>query len=986
MKSFLKYVAEDIIRDYGTDLSRIMVVFPNKRASLFLNEELMKIVQKPFWSPNYMTISDMFLQNTSLQQADPIKLICDLHKSFVKCTGVDETLDHFYGWGQLLLADFDDLDKNLGDARKIFINIADLHELDDDSYLDEDKRRILKKFFGNFKDTQNTELKRRFMALWNHLYDIYTDFNQRLASQGLAYEGALYRHVIEADTLNLRYDTYLFVGFNMMQQVETALYRRIKQDASCHFYWDYDKYYVGQNKNEAGVYINQYLKLFGNKLSEPSLQNGIYNNLNSKKKITYINAATENIQARYVNDWLMEKVEDDHGNLVPRYQTGRKTAIVLADENLLSTVIHSLPTEIDSHVNITLGYPLKQTPFFSLIMQLINLQTIGSVKGSTAFRLHDVVKALRHPYAKYISSNYQDLLHKIEEQKLYFLDRDVLCAEEDEGMNMMFADLEASENRCLALVGYLVNILRLIGSHANDGEDSLFQESLFRTYTLINRLKCLIESGDLDIDIMTLQRLIQQLFQNTNVPFHGEPVIGVQIMGVLETRNLDFDHILVLSCNEGNLPKGVNDSSFIPYSIRKAHGLTTIDNKVAIFAYYFYRLIQRAQDVTLCYNSSTDEGHTGEMSRFMLQLLVESKHVISRKTIVSGQNVETHKAEVIVKTPQMMEILDKPRLITPTFLNTYLRCAKSFYYKYILSIREPEELEDEMDNRMFGNIFHRAAQLFYLKFASNSDIKIGTDGEKSLIRPIVINKGDIQNAIKDESLLYRLVDQAFKEELFKIKDQKKSPQYNGLQLINREVITNYLKQLLYIDIKLAPFTIKGLEIKVEKTFEFSTPSGTKNLRLGGFIDRLDEVSASESSDHNILGERIRVIDYKTGRIPSSLPKVVESLFDPNELDKHTDYYLQAMLYSYIVKQSKKLNPANESVSPGLLFIQQSGASDYEPTLKFGKEYISDVSPYKEKFFAGLNHLISDIFDPNSQFAPTEKKDRCELCPYKTLCK
>ena len=370
MKSFLKYVAEDIIRDYGTDLSRIMVVFPNKRASLFLNEELMKIVQKPFWSPNYMTISDMFLQNTSLQLADPIKLICDLHKSFVKCTGVDETLDHFYGWGQLLLADFDDLDKNLGDARKIFINIADLHELDDDSYLDEDKRRVLKKFFGNFKDTQNTELKRRFMALWNHLYDIYTDFNQRLASQGLAYEGALYRHVIEADTLNLRYDTYLFVGFNMMQQVETALYRRIKQDASCHFYWDYDKYYVGQNKNEAGVYINQYLKLFGNKLSEPSLQNGIYNNLNSQKKITYINAATENIQARYVNDWLMEKVEDDHGNLVPRYQTGRKTAIVLADENLLSTVIHSLPAEIDSHVNITLGYPLKQTPFFSLIMQL----------------------------------------------------------------------------------------------------------------------------------------------------------------------------------------------------------------------------------------------------------------------------------------------------------------------------------------------------------------------------------------------------------------------------------------------------------------------------------------------------------------------------------------------------------------------------------------------------------------------------------------
>src|SRR5574344_2687733 len=227
-KTFLQYTAEDILSKLD-NLSEVAVVFPNKRASLFFNEYLAKTAGKPIWSPAYITISDLFRQHSSLNVGDPIKLICDLHKSFISQTGLDETLDHFYGWGQLLLADFDDLDKNLGDARKIFINIADLHELDDDSYLDEDKRRILKKFFGNFKDTQNTELKRRFMDLWNHLYDIYTDFNQRLASQGLAYEGALYRHVIEADTLDLRYDTYLFVGFNMMQQVETALYRRIKQ-------------------------------------------------------------------------------------------------------------------------------------------------------------------------------------------------------------------------------------------------------------------------------------------------------------------------------------------------------------------------------------------------------------------------------------------------------------------------------------------------------------------------------------------------------------------------------------------------------------------------------------------------------------------------------------------------------------------------------------------------------------------------------------
>lgn len=1016
MESFLKYVAEDIIRDntkgQHVDLSDVVVVFPNKRASLFLNEELMKQVGQPIWCPTYITISDLFRHHSNLLVADPIKLICDLHKTFIECTGIDETLDHFYGWGQLLLADFDDIDKNLGDAKQIFLNIANLHELDDDSYLDEEKRNILKKFFSNFTDNHNSELKKRFIELWNHLYDIYVGFNKRLSAQGLAYEGALYRKVVESNDIYFEHGTYLFVGFNMMQTVERKLYEILKSKANCHFYWDYDKYYVDDKKcqrkidrkswnikNEAGHYISQYLCDYGNKLQDHPQHDDIYDNMSHAKDISYFCAPTENIQARYIHDWLLEN---------DRYKAGRKTAIVLGDETLLSTVIHSIPKEVEQ-INITLGYPLQQTPFYSLIQQLIQLQELGHTKGSDTYRLHYVSKVLRHPYARFITLKYQELLQELETKKIFYPSGDMLCRENDEGLTLLFSNLDNDENRNLALANYLVAILKIIGEHTSqnnkindndtnaEGEDKrpfkqpvndpLFQESLFRTYTLINRLRGLIEAGDLVVDIITMERLILQLFQTTSVPFHGEPAVGVQIMGVLETRNLDFDHILVLSCNEGNLPKGVNDASFIPYSIRKANGLTTIDNKVAIFGYYFLRMIQRAHDITFTYNNSTEDGHTGEMSRFMLQLLVESPHNILRKSLVAGQDVEQKECEAIQRTSDMMKILNKSHLITPTYLNTYLRCAKRFYYKYVEGLQEPDEMEEEIDNRIFGNIFHKAAQLFYLRFASPEILHKNEKGEIELMRPIVIQKGDIEMGLKNEAMLNRIVDDAFREELFKVKENGFHPNYNGLQLINFEVIANYLKQLLKIDHELAPFTILGLEQKVSAKFNFETPDGSKTLLMGGYIDRLDAIAANGNPSMSNIAERIRVIDYKTGRATISFPRTVDEIFDTKiSIKKHSDYYLQAILYSLIVKHDSKRNPASDPVSPALLFIQQSGAKEYDPTLKFGKDLIIDAADYENEFMQGLSKIVSEIFDPSLPFLPTEDIKRCETCPYASLCR
>ena len=993
MKTFLKYVARDILKKYGSNLSDIAVVFPNKRAALFLNESLARLSDGPIWSPTYITISDLFRKHSDLVVGDPIKLICDLHKTFVECTGIDETLDHFYGWGQLLISDFDDIDKNMADANKLFANLSDIHELDDISYLTEEQKEMIKKFFSNFSDDHNSELKKRFLQLWSHFLDIYQRFNQRLAEQGLAYEGALYRKVVNNEQIDFVHKKYLFVGFNMMQVVEQKLCDRLMKEGKAQFYWDYDKYYMDGN-HEAGHYIREYMKHYPNELENLAQEDkqNLYNNFSKKKDITYISASTENIQARYVNQWL----KSNH-----RFRNGKNVAIVLADESLLQSVIHSLPTDKDLQdqpgynkdakisYNITLGYPLQQTPFYSLLQLLIKLQGIGHPKHSTNYRLHYVLMALRHPYARYISARNQELLEALDQQKRFYPSRSFLSLDGDEGLSLLFSDLEnvASEDEYnLTLTTYLLDILKTIGVNARELEDPLFHESLFRTYTLINRLQDLIKSGDLQVDTITLERLIQQLVQTTSIPFHGEPAEGIQVMGVLETRNLDFEHILVLSCNEGKLPKGINDSSFIPYSLRKAYGLTTVDNKVAIYAYYFHSLLQRAHDITITYNDATDDGQSGEMSRFMLQLLIESPHTITRKTLVAGQTTLQPDFCDIIKDDEIMKRLNEIKMVTPTFLNTYLRCQKSFYYKYVKGLLEPEEIdEEEIDNKMFGNIFHRAAELLYLKHASASDITTTKDGKPQLIHPIVISKGDLEQDLKNDSLIYRLVDQAFREELFKVSANDYRPKYNGLQLINKEVIARYLKQLLTIDARQAPFTILGLEIVVRQQIEAETPDGIKKLTIGGFIDRLDAVAANGNPGAGNIAERIRVIDYKTGRSNTTHPKTVEEIFDPSMLAKHTDYYLQALLYSIIVSHSSKLNPAKEEVAPGLLFIQNAGADDYDPTLKMGKDLINTVEPYENEFMERLKALISNVYDRTLPFAAPDDKTRCNTCPYAALC-
>ena len=866
MKTFLEYVAEDIIRKYGTDLSRTAVVFPNKRASLFLNEALAQQAGHPLWSPSYMTISELFRSLSTLQTADPVKLVCDLYRSYVSVTGFDTTLDHFYGWGQLLITDFDDIDKNMAPADALFANLRDIREFDDISYLSEEQKDIIRKFFVNFSDNQNSLLKERFLRLWSRMGDIYHDFNHRLAVQGLAYEGALYRQVAEAASMPLEYDRYLFVGFNLLHAVEHRLFSQIKDAGKAMFYWDFDHYYM---HSEAGHFINQHMADFPNELDNSC--DDIYRNFQQPKSISIVTATTDDIQARYVSQWLTA----DNS----RIADGRNTAIVLCNEALLQTVVHNLPPAV-SHVNITTGYPLQQTSIASDIQIMLRDHTLPEV----------------------------------------------------------------------------IDYVAQTAQHSDAANDPLTAESLFRTYTLLNRLQSLVTSGDLSIDSLTMQRLVTQLIQQTSIPFHGEPAVGLQIMGMLETRTLDFSHLLLLSANEGNVPRGVADASFIPYSLRRAFGLTTAEHKSAIYAYYFNRLLSRATDVTIVYNNATTDGQTGEMSRFVLQLMIEDAfHRPARFTLTAGQQTMLQHPRPVEKTPAVIDILRRhfsaPSFLSPTAISRYMRCPLQFYYCYAEGLREPDDTaEGVIDNRVFGNIFHNAAQMLYEHLTQQSPD---------------IHASDLEQVLKTNVDIERAVDQAFKDEF-----HDRMPQ-GGLAVINRQVIIHYLRQLVEVDLRLTPFTIVQLERDVIFPLHISTLDATVNI--GGRVDRIDAIT------HN--GHRqIRVIDYKTSASRMKPIKTVDDIFN-DSTSSHSDYYIQTLLYARIVRRK-----SSDPVVPALLFIQHAAADDFNPVLKIGANYIDDVAtPDGDRFVKLLVDKVNEIFDPTQPFTPTADSSRCRICPYAHLC-
>lgn len=962
MNTFLHQVAASLLSRFGSNMSQVVVVFPGKRASLFLNQRLAELSPTPVWTPVYRTISELFSQQSPYALCDTVESVCRLYRSYARLVDEPQSLDQFYGWGEVLLSDFDDVDKHLVDARQLFTNIRDIKALEDNSFITPEQEEALRSFFSEFSIESNSLLKERFLLLWNRMFDIYEDFRAQLRTDGMYYEGALQRDVIErlrsarlADPSTVMDDAadlpfandkrqYVFVGFNVLNEVEKALFDELQHQGRALFYWDYDLFYANPHDkavHEAGYFIRQNIERYGNELDVADMDNFC-----KEKQLTIVTASSENAQARFVPQWLEANLTAPKRAPEGEAYVESQTAVVLCNEQLLQPVLHSLPSSVKA-LNVTMGFPLSDTSVYSFVNSLMILQTEGLDTINHRFRPSLLAAVENHPFARLIDES--------------------TWKREVEGQ--------------VALMNYLLEVLTQLGKRLSKEEQSssmtiLLIESVFVAYKRINRILDLMTGDDplLVVNSATLLRLVRSVLQTQTVPFHGEPAVGLQVMGVLETRALDFRHLLMLSVGEGYLPKSVADNSFIPYHLKDAFGLTTIRHKIAVYAYYFYRLIQRAERVTFVYNESNVGTRQNEGSRFLRQLLAETSKKVEHVQLQASSSLPELKEIVEPKTDDVMLRLyqrfdntnktgEERRMLSPSAINLYTTCPLQFYYHYVQGLRVEDDPADGFTAALFGEVFHRAAELLYLQLTSAG---------------MIVRQQDIDEMLANDA--YRLDDivrQAFRDRYFlQLKEE-----YTGILVIARRVMKSYLKQLLRYDRRLTPMRIIGLEETRMTTMSIESGNRIIEVDTGGIIDRLDEVSDSTAEG----GRTLRVVDYKTGGHPASILEL-SRLFSNTGSNEH--YYLQTILYASIVAQQEQ-----QAVAPCLFYIHKSGAEDYSPLLKLSKISIKDVrqpltpdcEPLYEAYNEQLRGVIEEIFDPEVPFRQTSNKKACRYCDYRLLC-
>ncbi len=722
--------------------------------------------------------------------------------------------------------------------------------------------------------------------------DIYNRFRDSLLKDGMAYDGLLHSEVIkEIKNNNFSSEYYAFIGFNRLNKTEMELFSALQDADKALFYWDYDVSYLNE-KHEAGMFIKHNLSRFPNRLDGAN-----FNNLNKDKQITIIESSTDNAQARYIKEWIAG---------LP-CKADRETAIVLCDETLLQPVLHCLPTDKVDAVNITMGFPLSGTSVYCLFDSLLELQ-ISAMKSGNRFRTDAIIRLLSHPLMAQLSDKVNELRGMVLKHNTQYHTSEQLQYDSD--IDFLFCP--ATDNNSSLLDYLLISLKRLIPFIEKQAEDTLFlplnEEAIFRIYTQLNRFNELIKEGRLNIKTETLCKLVRKILSGINIPFHGEPVVGMQVMGMLESRNLDFTHILLLSANEGILPNKSSESSFIPYNLRVAFGLTTMREKSIVSSYNFYHLIQRAESVTFVYNGNADAPglSKGLISRYLLQLMVDRKDQIKRLSLstvrIDSESVPLCVEKVAPVLERLCEIYDADQknkyYLSPTVINSYIDCPLKFYLKCIARIESSERQSEDIDYSQFGNIFHKSAELTYNYLASLSPDRI-------------IDKECIEKLLKEKHKLEDFIRQAFKEDLF---DKTDVPfeDYSSIQALNFEVIKRYMEQLLNMDSNLyVPFEYMSSESKDHNHIvQVAHPlkKGEKmNVRLQGYMDRVD-----------IKDGIIRIVDYKTGG-KKDVPNNIDEMFAHKA--RRNYHALQIFYYAYIMCMQKKFE--NSMIAPTLLYTRAS---------------------------------------------------------------
>ena len=701
MKGFISELAERLYDRYGDEVSSLRMVFSSRRARLFFSDALASVARRPLWQPRFESLGEIMERVAGMRLSDEIKLVTELYKVYSRYH--DESFDAFYFWGGMLLADFDQIDKYLIDADMLFSNMGDLKALESDrSYLTAEQIEVIARFWRSFGlESEFSEEKERFMTIWRSMADVYHGFRDRLREQGLAYEGMIHREAAErlsgeeavewSDDPQAR---YVVAGFNALSECEKRLFRRMYGSGRVEFYWDYDDYYVGNPDYEAGLFLRENIRNF----PSPSGERFSCDRFRRPKRIEIVSAPSDSMQCKYVHEFLSGLIERG-------IRPGKQTAIVLTDESLLLPVLYSIPEQIEQ-VNVTMGYPLRQTMAYSFVERLVELQSRRKPgrDGEPMYYHSDVTGLLLHPYVRACDPATAGLAAEILRRQSIYVRRSMLVP------GSVIDPLFAPAGSWQELSAYIRDSLSLVILHAASADNVRQRREFFSVIVdRICRLENSLAGSGLEVTTPVFASLLRKMLQDVRIPYEGEPLSGVQIMGILETRNLDFEHVLVLSVNDDTFPGNrAVSSSFIPYNLRYAYGLPTPQHHEGVYAYYFYRLLQRAETVHLAYCSRSDDKRTGEPSRYVYQLEYESPHRPLRRAIRLGVNLTKTEPVSASKTGRTARILEEyldggGRSLSPTAFYQYVECPLRFYFRHVAGLKPVEEIADVRHDTASGH-------------------------------------------------------------------------------------------------------------------------------------------------------------------------------------------------------------------------------------------------------------------------------------------
>lgn len=950
--SFIEQTADRLYKLYGNGISDIKIVLPSARARLFFNQSLASIISgEPIWQPQFYSIDSLTEKVTSITSADKLRLIVELYNIYSRYH--TEPFDKFYYWGDVLLADFDTIDKYMVDARRLFINISDLKEIDNAfDYLTDEQAEVVSRFWSVFKlrDIQ-TKHQQAFLNIWNTLFNIYTEYKESLSKKGFGYQGMIYRECAEKLKSGLSVEVmpqnsvFAIIGFNALSKSEQAVFSYIKQNYTTHFFWDYDNYYIDNKTEEAGVFIRENMKLFPDELSDIN-----HNYFSKSKSITIINSPSISLECKYVWNFLSD--------LAKEYQKtgrslGKETAIVLTDESRLLPVMYSIPPEVQTF-NITTGYAVSQTAAYSMLEYLISLQSNkrrNSSSGTIEFYHKDVLGVSAHPYFKSSLSHDMDELVRLMCNKIVVNSMTYISVEELKLFNfasLIFKEIHGTNE----LSDYFQSIFTEIISLLRD--DDFKREKREYLTVIINsiaQVTTTISNCGITISESIFLSSLRKHITASSISFMGEPLIGVQVMGILETRSIDFENVLIIGVNEDSFPGNKSGKSFIPNSLRWGYGLPTPYHSEAMYSYYFYRLIQRSENVHITYCSKSEGVSSGEPSRYIHQLRLESPHkeCIIEKSLSLSINVEQRKENIVYKDDRIIEKLSKfltgKRTMSASAMFKYIQCPYSFYLRYIEDIREPDEVTQEMEATDFGNTVHEILEKIYVNIKGSETPQ------------------DYLSKIEDSSIRSTAI------EIISTLTGLTQNEFNGKINSLLTFIIGYARNVINYDIIHSQFTHIEEEVEIESVIPIKVDGMNRDVKFYGRIDRLDRLKSGI----------YRIIDYKTGT-PKNAVSSMEAIFDV-DYPSHSIAIFQSLLYSLLWSKKNKTE-----VFPSIYYTRAMNSETYHENIFINKQPIEIFSEISSDFEKLLQNKLEELFSKDIPFIKTQCTNPCEWCAYTSICK